>query len=152
PSERPETGVAASVLVTFDVQVGLGPASAAELLNGAREVVVARVRVDHRGDDAAVAGKALGQPDVLGAGVDARDRRVPQHVQAHVPLETRALLPDREGVPELPRRQPRASLAHEERGGAGEALALTRLPRSELVELGAPPFGEQHLLAVVVAP
>ena len=43
--------------------------SAAQELHGARQILVARVRVDHGRHHAAVAGEALGQTEVFGPGV-----------------------------------------------------------------------------------
>ncbi|HEY6728760.1 MAG TPA: hypothetical protein VI197_32335, partial [Polyangiaceae bacterium] len=52
-----------------------------------------------------VARELLREPEVLRRAVDGAAGVVAQRVEAHMALEAGALLPDREEVPELPRRE-----------------------------------------------
>ena len=64
-------------VVTFVVRV-TRTASAKQLAHGTDEVFVGGMRVDARRQDRLVPGESLRQPDVLGAAVDGRARRMPQ--------------------------------------------------------------------------
>ncbi len=89
--------------------------------------------------------EALREPDVLGAPVHAATGRVPQRMHVEAAVEASALLPLVEGVPQLPRREPAAETAEEERVARGQvpvALAHTVEP----VELRAHRVREHHLL------
>lgn len=79
-----------------------GPGSAGQPGHRADQVFIGRVGVDRGGQDRLVAGKPLGQADVLGLAVDGRAGRVTQHMKVHVAVKSRASLPDCEPVAYLP--------------------------------------------------
>lgn len=58
-------------------------------------------------------------------------------VEAEVPLEPGALLPEGEGVAGLPGGQAPPETAHEQRRGRREIVSLGALPSQELLELCA---------------
>lgn len=119
---------------------------AGQVLHGPKQVFVARVRVDRRGNNRFVACKALGQANIAGLSKQVGARRVPQAVKAKVPLKSRSLLPLFKHVAQLAGRQARTKAANKQRRVSGQAVAGAFLPSVELVQLTAQCFRKNHFL------
>ena len=122
------------------------PPSTGQSLDGAKQVFVRGVRVDHCRLEGRVPGEPLRQTDVLGAPVDVRASGVTQAVEVEPALKPCALLPNLEEAPQLPQGKTTSQTADKERRFEGPGATVPSSCPQQFIELGAQVVRQDHLL------